>query len=203
MKVTPAALKKVGLLKEMTDDQLLKLTSRMKYRRFTDKQEIFSKGAASDSVFIIINGKAEARIFSGEAGLDVSAHLGEGEIFGQVSLLGKKPRTAACSARGAVLTAELNSRALDELLEDKDPGAAAFLLLLTENLAKQIRQSLAGVIKLYDKLEKTRDSMAAVRLEMAEIPGDEAAGETEAETGPQEEKIILNELTEIIRECRL
>jgi CRP/FNR family transcriptional regulator len=118
-------------------------------RLLSDGQVLFNEGDAADGAYVVRRGKV--RIFrksdGHETGLGV---IGPGQMFGEMSLVDDRPRSASAAAVGEVEVefigkAELKARVPDELVWTllKDMGARlramddAFQKLETEKSVKR------------------------------------------------------------------
>ena len=80
-----------------TELQALKLITQIK--SFAPGQDIFLEGAAGDGVYFVKNGLIE--ISAGKSERHVFSRLGAGEIFGEMSVIEHRPRSANASAAQA------------------------------------------------------------------------------------------------------
>ncbi len=88
----------VPLFAGMDDAELEQLTSRLKRRSFVAGQTIFFQGDPGDALYIIESGQVRIYVH-GEDGQEVSVVLyGPGDLFGELSLLDRQPRSATATA---------------------------------------------------------------------------------------------------------
>ena len=82
------------LFRGLSRDEFRKVVSHLTFRHYEEESIVVSEGDPGESMFIIVNG--EIRVNTSDAtGKQITlANLGEGEFFGEVSLLTGKPRTA-------------------------------------------------------------------------------------------------------------
>jgi len=64
------------------------IVERLRSRSFPEGAAVIRKGAAGDSMYFIVSGEVEVRLPSG------TRTLGEGDFFGEMALLDRKPRSA-------------------------------------------------------------------------------------------------------------
>lgn len=105
-------------------------------RRYSSGDIIFREGEASDSAFVIEAGQVEL-IKSGRAGLVRLSMLGKGDLFGEMGVLDKGPRSATARAEGEV-TVKIIPR--DEFLRavQDDPQTA---LKIMARMARRLRDT--------------------------------------------------------------
>jgi tetratricopeptide (TPR) repeat protein len=103
------------LFNELNKDEYLRLIDKMEIRIYQPGDMIVKEGDPGDSMFIICSG--EVRVMTRDkSGKEVElAVLGEGDFFGEVSLLTGKPRTATILSKANTELLELNSRSLPEI----------------------------------------------------------------------------------------
>jgi len=90
-------LRNVPLFAEMDNDELEKLAGDLKRRFFAAGQTIFYQGDPGHAVYIIESGQVRIYVH-GEEGQEVSVVIyGPGDLFGEMSLLDQKPRSATAA----------------------------------------------------------------------------------------------------------
>ena len=101
-----AAFEKEALLEVLTSTSL---------RSYAEGDIIVTEGEPGDSLFLIASGTV--KVFTrGEHGEHIPlGELGEGDFFGEVSLLTGKPRTATITAKTPVMAIELDRASVDRV----------------------------------------------------------------------------------------
>ena len=74
-------------------------SDRMTYR---DGQPVFRQGEVGDAAYVVINGKADIVVGSGEDEI-VVAQAGQNSVIGEIAILCDVPRTATVRANGALV----------------------------------------------------------------------------------------------------
>jgi CRP-like cAMP-binding protein len=90
------ALRKVPFFEDLTDQDLSDIARIGERVSFSDGDEIVTRGAPADGLWVLLSGGARV-----EAGGRVH-ELGPGAFFGEMALLGATPRTATVTASGDV-----------------------------------------------------------------------------------------------------
>ncbi len=107
---------------------------------FADGQKVIVEGDSGDSLYIIKFGKA--RVSAHLLGREIQlALLGEGDVFGEVSFLTGRPRTADVIAAGPLEVYEVGRLAIETVLE-KNPGV---LSRLEEFYESRVRDTIRKV----------------------------------------------------------
>ena len=78
---------------EMTEDEVSDFLGMCKQETYEEGQNIFSEGESADHFYLIVSGEIIISIKGAEV-----ARLEAGEVFGEMALLEKIPRTATASA---------------------------------------------------------------------------------------------------------
>lgn len=112
-------LKKVEVLSVLKDEEVTKVADAIETREFND-QVIINQGDNPDYFYIVVEGKVEVKR-RGDDRSDPTREillttLGEGQYFGELAFLTKKPRAATVYACGEVKCACLDVQAFERLL---------------------------------------------------------------------------------------
>ncbi len=86
------------------------------YRTIGVGETVFREGDMGDSMFIIKSGKALVTVDTGGDPL-VVATLEDGDFFGEMALLSRRPRTATVTALGELMVMEIPRDGLKSLVE--------------------------------------------------------------------------------------
>src|SRR5579872_3598109 len=85
-----------------------RLEQRMQRCDFVPQSVIVREGGAGDAAFLILAGQVAVRRKDPESGVDfLLSELGPGQMFGEMALLTRKPRTASVVALDSVTCAKL------------------------------------------------------------------------------------------------
>lgn len=119
--------KTVPGLTELNDTHVGALVDCFKIDDYNDGHVFIEEGASGDSAYIIVDGEVSVtRIKGAESRVKEINRMGPKEIFGIISLIDNRERTATCRALGTVKVASL-SRASFEALRDQSPEIARHL----------------------------------------------------------------------------
>jgi CRP-like cAMP-binding protein len=93
---------------------------------YRDGEEIVRQGGVGDCMYIIQTGQAEA--IQGKEGKEVRlAVLGEGDVFGEMALFERKPRSATVRALGEVRVLTIDKKTFLRRVHE-DPSLAFRIL---------------------------------------------------------------------------
>jgi type IV pilus assembly protein PilB len=136
----PAFLHRVPLFAGLPPAALVDIEQRMRRREFLPQSVIVREGSAGDSAFFILSGRAAVRRKDPESGIDfLLAELGEGEMFGEMALLTRKPRAASVTALEATSCAVLEQADFERLMSDHPPLALSIMAVLAVRLEEADR----------------------------------------------------------------
>jgi putative ABC transport system ATP-binding protein len=105
---------------------------------FDEGQEVFHQGDPGDHAYVIINGEAEV-VLESDGGPRTVATLGRNEIFGEMALLAKMPRSTSIRAKTSLVLLSLSREVFMRMVEENSEIALAMLRVLTERLASTLR----------------------------------------------------------------
>ena len=94
-----ALLRTAGLFDGLTDEQLARLAQISEPTRYDKGAVIFSQGDEGDCLYLISQGEVEVKVGKSPATARTEVYLGRGQIFGEMALIDRGPRsaTAVCS----------------------------------------------------------------------------------------------------------
>ena len=86
------------LFNGLEDFYLKDITSRGEFRTWPEASQIIIEGESGDAVFFVISGKVKVTLYGEEGREIVLAVLGDGDMFGEMSIIDDKPRSANVEA---------------------------------------------------------------------------------------------------------
>jgi len=105
---------------------------------FDENQEIFHQGDPGDRAYVVIEGEVDV-ILESAAGSTVVATLGRNQLFGEMALLSKTPRTTTLRARTPLVLLSINQDVFMRMVEENSDIAIAMMRVLAERLASTLR----------------------------------------------------------------
>ena len=112
----------------MSAETLARLEHRMRRREFAPRAVIVREGSSDDSAFLVLSGRVAVRRKDLDSGIEfLLAELGEGEMFGEMALLTRKPRAASVVALEATTCGIIEQSDFDQLLA-KHPTAVRTMM---------------------------------------------------------------------------
>jgi CRP-like cAMP-binding protein len=123
-------LRSIPFFEDLTPEDLERVTKIGERRTYEPGQEMVSKDGSGQELFVIVSGRAEV-----EAG-GRTHQLGPGEFFGEMALLGRRPRSASVTATEPVEALVLEATYVKPFLI-KNPSVAVALL---EGVVDRLRE---------------------------------------------------------------
>lgn len=167
--MVPAFLRQVPLFKRLDEAQLVALAALVVQRRFAKGEMIILAEAEGDALFVIEQGQVKVSLIHEDGREVILSFLGPGEVFGELSLLDGKPRSATVTATAPTSLLMLRRSDFLRLLA----GIPQIAVALLEELAERLRrtdQQLEG-LALFNVASRLSRTLLRLALERGvEIP---------------------------------
>ena len=177
-------LKSLPLFGELGDDELVEIWNHVQTRSYKKGNIILFEEDPGDSLFIIKEGKVKITRLSEEGKEVILSILGEGEFFGEMSLLDGEARSANVIALADSDVFILKREEFLNILTD-NPQIAISLL---EELAYRIRKSDQQIE--YLSLADAENRVAMTLLRIAEESGTFQMGKVTIEELPMQQDMV-------------
>ena len=115
-------------------------------KTFEPGEVLFREGEQGNEMFIIIQGEVEIRKQTSAKAFRTLITFHEGDIFGEMALIEKKPRSATAIALTPCRTLVMNEALLDTMIDNNPDFAKKMIRILSERIRKAnfIIQNLAS-----------------------------------------------------------
>jgi len=133
----------IPLFREIPRSKLKLLAFTSERVRFEPGETVFRQGDPGDRAYLVLNGQAEVVLELGGSDKTV-ATLGRNEIFGELALLAKIPRTTSIRAKTPLMLLSFSRDVFMRLAEKNSEISSAMMRVLAERLA--------GTLEKYGKL---------------------------------------------------
>jgi len=110
-----AAAPRPALFPDFSDEELVAVMGGLQLVEFKAGDLVVSQGEPGDSLFLVTTGMVKAWIRNREGRYVLVRRLGDGDFFGEISVLSGSPRTATVVAATACEMLELDRATLDEI----------------------------------------------------------------------------------------
>lgn len=130
---TLSVLKDMPLFKRVDEPRLRVIALMGEITTLRAGERLAEKGEQGDAAFVVIAGTVDIRIPT--AGGEVSvAHLGRGEIVGEMAVITDRPRSAAMAALTDLIVLRLDRPTLMSLLREFPDVALEMIRVLAQRL---------------------------------------------------------------------
>ncbi|MCD6432705.1 MAG: SLC26A/SulP transporter family protein, partial [Sulfurimonas sp.] len=110
---------------------------------------IFKQGESGDSLFMVLKGEVDIRLYSSKKSYTTLAKYGAGTYFGEISFLNKGERTASAVANYDTILLELTQDSVLKLdSKEKEELALVLLFELGSTLGNELRHSASEIRRL-------------------------------------------------------
>ncbi|MGQ0843656.1 MAG: Crp/Fnr family transcriptional regulator [Sporichthyaceae bacterium] len=140
---------------------LLALAEVASVRTYKRGQYVFGQEDPGDAMFVLVSGSVKVLVNSPDGAEVLFCTLGEGEVFGELSFLDGRPRSASVLTVEATQAIALTRAALDSVLDTQPAIARALLVYLTE-MVRRLSEQAADLVflDLEGRLAKCLDRLA-------------------------------------------
>jgi len=129
-------LRKIPLLANLTDEEMEKVKTELRIKRFTRRETVIQKGSTGDSLLFLLSGKLQVVDVTEDGRIVGLRMLSEGDFFGEIAVIQASVRSASVVALSEVLVAFLPSKTTLHLFSHS-PSVAHHML---RRLAAKIQQ---------------------------------------------------------------
>jgi len=135
-----ALLKRASLFSQLSPDELTLIARYSGYRKFEPGQVIFPQGTHREELYLVKEGSVSIRRRGDDEAEQEIARFVDGEVFGEMDLLGTVPRSASAVADGAAtLLVFPDGIEFARLLDTHPDTFARVLRKLLGEIARRIR----------------------------------------------------------------
>ncbi len=129
-------IRNVALFAALSDKDLDALIAVARNTRLAARERLFHKGDEGTQIYVVIQGRLKALTTSDEGDDVVFSILGEGEVFGEIALLGRPRRTATVTAITPCDLLVIDRRDFLQFLRTHPEAAIELLSVLAERLKR-------------------------------------------------------------------
>ena len=121
----------VSIFSGLATQELESVSQRCRWRQFAREEQIVHAEDETDDVYFVVAGTVRAEVYSGSGRAVTFRDLGPGEVFGELSAIDQKPRSANVVALDNVTIASVSATEFWQLVRDYPAIAEATLRRLT------------------------------------------------------------------------
>ena len=131
-------LMNIPLFKDIDRSKLKLLAFTSERLQFDANQEVFHQGDSGDHAYVIVEGEVDV-VLESAGGESTVATLGRNEVFGEMALLSKIPRTTTIRAKTPLVLLSFSQDVFLRMVEENSEIARAMMRVLAERLAATLR----------------------------------------------------------------
>ena len=162
-----AFLKRVPLFSGLTDSQIERLAAGSVRRNFPKGRTIVAEGEPSQSLYVLLSGRAKVQRSDTEGKEVILAVLGPGECFGEMSLIDDAPRSASVITLESSDFMSINKDSFKSMLFQ----SPEICMRIMKGLVKRLREADMKIETL--ALLDVYGRVARVLLDFSEIVGND------------------------------
>lgn len=132
-------LRNVPMFAKLDPSKLKLLAFTSQSLHFDDGEVLFSEGDRADSAYVIMSGEVEILATTGGAQF-VAGMLGKNQLFGELAVLTKAPRSATIRAKGELVALRISDDIFLKLLAENPEVALDVMRQLSEKLVRSHHQ---------------------------------------------------------------
>lgn len=149
-------LSRARLFQDLATDELLKLAPILHHRDFFPREVIVQQGAPGAGLYFIMSGSADVVLHDAKGEDIVLANLGEGRMFGEISLVDGAPRTASVISTTRSHVLGFFRADLMDLIEHSPGPGFKILYRLTQLLQEKVAESVTDYRSLERAIRRRR-----------------------------------------------
>lgn len=157
-----AALKKVRIFSETSDEVLMEIASVVSEEKYKRGQNIFKKGDVGDAMYII--NKGSVRVHDGN---HVLSRLTQGQVFGEFALFDKEARSASITADEATSLFKLDQDEFYNVMAGKADVTKGVLIKVIRRI-REMNELEGKLAKSYLKIQKQKNEIEEIHQNILE-----------------------------------
>lgn len=164
-------LKEILVFRKLKPEEIEEIKKVALVRRFPKGTLIFSEKDEGDSLFVVVSGDVRITRISPSAIEKTLAVMGPRTVFGEMSFLDGKPRSANAIAYSDCVLLQISKKDLDGLLSDNSLAAYKIIHAFARILTYRLRKMNDEVIELLSDPDKTIRELLMERDKDADFLG--------------------------------
>lgn len=155
-----------SFLNQLSPTALAELENLMVQKTYDRDEIVIAQEEESCDVFFVVSGTARATVYSEDGKVVAYRDMLEGDIFGELSAIDEKPRSACVIALGKLRVGRLDAAKFNSLVEN----SPSFTWALLRHLASQSRHMTERIFEYSTML--VRERLIAELIRLAEPVGE-------------------------------
>ncbi|MEE9275803.1 MAG: cyclic nucleotide-binding domain-containing protein [bacterium] len=139
----------IGFFRKLTNEERQQLLAHGVMRSLSDGEVIFEEGDRDEQeVCFVVSGNVNIQLegFNGKGGDNTVATLDPGQVFGEMAIFDKQPRSATATAKGLTTILEID---LKDMMENRlDPPSSDLMVKIITHVTEELCRKLRNVNKV-------------------------------------------------------
>ncbi|HEV2320170.1 MAG TPA: cyclic nucleotide-binding domain-containing protein [Verrucomicrobiae bacterium] len=153
--LTPGKLRRVKILGNLSDAQLVRLSDFMEIQEWPINGLVFRQGDLGDAMFLVLAGELRARTITGDAET-ILATFRTGDFFGEMALFDNGPRSADLVANADSSLIKISAANFYRLIREAPALATPFLQATARTLSSRIRADNKRLVQISEQFATSR-----------------------------------------------
>lgn len=162
---TSSYLKKIGLFSSLSEEDIATILSHAETKTFAAGAYIFREGDDGDAMYVVLSGDLEVLKVQPATHIEKRlAERGEGDFFGEMSLLDNQPRSASLRAKTEARLLEIKKSEFDRILHQHTNIGIEIIRIISLRLRASDRQVIGELerrnAKQASQIEELRQELS-------------------------------------------
>lgn len=148
----------IQIFEDFTDDEVKEIYEIAQRKKVKKNEVVFKEKSRDNAVYIVLKGKFEVLTEIPETGPIAFAEISEGHVFGEMSFLDGKPRSATVKALNEGEILRITRQGFNKLRINSPEVATKFISDLARIISLRLRTADEFIIEMLNILKSHSDS---------------------------------------------
>jgi CRP-like cAMP-binding protein len=144
----------VQVFEDFTDDEVLTISNYSQKKFYQREEVIFEEKSEDTSLYIVLSGELEVLAKTSENKEVSLSFIDEGEVFGELSFLDGKKRSAKIIAKSDVELLQLTRNSFDRLRLEHPDIASKLIMDLARVISLRLRNADKFIVDIFEVINK-------------------------------------------------
>lgn len=177
-----AATNEIQVFEDFTDDEV-KIIYQFSERKFYQRDEVVFKEKSKDgSLYVVLSGTLEAVAHTSDKKKISLSSISEGEVFGELSFLDGKQRSATIQAVKDVELLQISREDFDNMRQEYPAIASKLIMDLARVVSLRLRNADKFIVDIYQLINKQEEDEDKSEVKTAPAKASKAKTSKKSET---------------------
>ncbi len=149
-----ASNNEIQVFEDFTDEEVLKISHYSEKKFFQRDEVVFREKSKDASLYVVLSGKLEAIANTSDNKRISLSYIDEGEVFGELSFLDGKMRSATIIALTDVELLQITRSEFDRLRKDHPDIASKLIMDLARVVSLRLRNADKFIVDIFQLINK-------------------------------------------------